>query len=150
MATRRASPGCPQESGQREVRSWDEHGLAEDLALHQLAEGISDLGERPLAMDDRLYPAVRHAAQQFSQVVVGPGVAADDVELEGPDVANVGLRVVARGGAAGQQPAVPLQGAEAFGPGIAAGVIDDDVHTAAASGSRLAVEPVHLRDLILL
>src|SRR5258707_14004179 len=99
-------------------------------------------------MDDRLDPPVGHPVDYPELVLRRPAVAADDVELERPDVADVGLRVVAGGGAAGQQPALQLEGAEAFGPGLAAGVVDDDVDAAAAPRARLAIHAMDLADIV--
>src|SRR5690349_11799065 len=100
-------------------------------------------------MDDRLDPSGGYARQHLELVLRRPAIAADDVELERPDVAEVSLGVVAGGGAAGQQAALQLEGAEALGPGLAAGVVDDDVDPAAAPGPRLAVEAMDLGDVVL-
>src|SRR5207244_4645596 len=105
--------------------SWGDDDLAEDLAVFHHAHGLAGLGEREDAVDDRLDAAALHLDQQRFQILPRPAVGADDVHLAAPDVADVGLRVEAGGGPAGQQAAVPGQRAEARHPGVAARVVHE-------------------------
>src|SRR5258708_23026597 len=82
--------------------------------------------------------------------VGGPPFRADDVELEGPDIADIGLRVVTGGGSASQQAPLVRQDTKALRPSISSGVVDNDVNsTWSAPGARLAVELDDFLDIIL-
>src|SRR5216684_294961 len=132
MASGRASPGSRPWSSRLPPcpGSYRQHRLADNLALGQLAQRDRQLCEGPHRMDDGLEAPGGDHVEQLGMI------------LERPDIPDVSLRIVAGSGAAGQQPALPLQSAEALSPGITAGVVDNDVNTArSAPGTRLAVEP---------
>jgi hypothetical protein len=82
--------------------------------------------------------AVSHHPHHLGLILVGPAVGADDGDLVGPDVAEVVVGGVARGGAAGQHAALGVDHLEAIEPGIAADVVDDHVDAAAFAHARLA------------
>src|SRR5262249_29683234 len=77
---------------------------------------------------------------QRAQIIVIKAVRADDLELEGPDVAQILFGVVARGSAADQKLAAALEAAQRRLPGVAAGKVDHHVDaTLVAAPLRLAV-----------
>src|SRR5713226_10247049 len=152
MASGRASPGSRPWSSRLPPcpGSYRQHRLADNLALGQLAQRDRQLCEGPYRMDDGLEAPGGDHVEQLGMILDRPAVRAGDVELERPDIPDVSLRIVAGSGAAGQQPALPLQSAEALSPGITAGVVDNDVNTArSAPGTRLAVEPDDLLHIVL-
>src|SRR5262245_17516034 len=132
-------PGYPRASGLGIVmgrrssavtESRSDNDLPEDLAVLDQPEPLGRFFERQHVVYDRLHAAFPDQAHQRLQVVVVEAVRADDLQLEAPDVAQVFLRVVARGRAANEHLAAALHAAQRRRPGVAAGEVDDHVHAA--------------------
>src|SRR5207245_1213632 len=104
MESGRASPGSRPWSSALSASpgSYRQHRLAEDLAVGKLLERDRQLAKGPHRVDYRLETPRSYHLEELGMILNRPAVRADDVELEGPDVADVGLRIVAGGGAAGQ------------------------------------------------
>ena len=104
-------------------------------------------GKRIGAFHQRVQSALPHHLQQRHDVAALPAVRAADLQLERPDEADVLLRIVTRGRAAGQQPAADLQAAHRLHPGVAAGEVHHHIETVAdirTAPRRLAVQRIDL------
>ena len=99
------------------------------------------LRERQLLVDDRLEPALLDQGEELHQVLAHEAVRAEHLDLEGPDVAQVFLRIEAGGGTASEHLAAAMHDLERRHPGVAAGEVDDDVDAA------FELAPVRLRVL---
>ena len=95
-------------------------------------------------------PLLGHHLEQGHLLVGHPSVRSDHLLLEGPDVADVGGRLEAGRGPAGEHASVEGQAAERPRPGLAADVVDDHGDTAASEHAGLAEQAVHRADEILL
>src|SRR5262245_22475450 len=116
------------------------HHLADHLAILDEAEAFARLFEGKHLVDHRLYLPLLDHGHQPGQIVVVEAVRAFDLDLEAPDVAQVLLRVVARGRPAHQELAAALDTAQRRQPRVAAGEVDDDVDaTVVGATLRLAV-----------
>src|SRR5438445_13503756 len=85
------------------VRSRRHHHLAENLAVLNEAKALGRLLERKHLIDHRLDLVLLDQFHQGGEIVVIETVGALDLDLEAPDVAEVFLRIVARGRAANEQ-----------------------------------------------
>ena len=88
-----------------------------------------------------------HHLQQRLDVAALPAIGTADLQLERPDEADILLRIVARGGAAGEQSTAHLQAAHRLHPGIAAGEVHHHVEPVAGirpAPRRLAVQRLDL------
>ena len=84
-------------------------------------------------------------AKERLDVLAHPAVRAQDLQLVGPDVADVGLGVEAGGGAAGEEAPAAAEALERRDPRVAAGVVDDHVDAAGIGAARgLAEEAMDL------
>src|ERR1700691_4781995 len=81
-------------------RSWRQHRLPEHLAVDKVRHGFLEARKRQNAVLDRFQLALSDATQKLDLILARPTVAADDVELERPDIANVGLWIIPGGRAA--------------------------------------------------
>ena len=79
--------------------------FADYLAILDEAQGLAGLGERQDAIDDRVELVAVDQSKERLDVLAHPAVRAQDLQLIGPDVADVGLGVEAGGGAAGEEAA---------------------------------------------
>src|ERR1051325_8559504 len=77
-----------------------QHSLAKHLALFDEPESFVHFGERQLLVDDRLKLPLLDESQQLLEILAHEAVGAEHLDLEGPDVAQVFLRIEAGGGAA--------------------------------------------------
>ena len=101
--------------------------FAELLTVGQVFMGGADFGEGKRAVDDGLEASGEDVAENFVQVAEGSHVGAEDGELAGEEEAEVDFGFGARGGAAGDEGAGGLEGADAFIPGGGTDVFDDDI-----------------------
>src|SRR6056297_3870465 len=107
-----------------------DHDLAHDLAVTDQAKAFGGPFQRNDLVDHGLERALLDHVHQGREVVVVEAVRANDLELEAPDIAQVLLRVMAGGRAAGQDRAAALHAFERGHPGVAAGEVDQDIHAA--------------------
>src|SRR5262249_60788027 len=101
------------------ARSRPHDDLAEHFPILEETEGLVHLLERELAIDDGgELPRADHGDEGV-EVLAHPAVRAEDLQLEGPDVAEVLLGVEAGGGAASQHLAAAVENAQRRHPGVA-------------------------------
>ena len=114
-----------------------EDDLAEMLARFEAAMRLGGLGERidVRSTTGRSSPAKKNCAAR-SNSRLAAHVRAKQRELADEQDAQVDPRVVAGGGAAGDQPAAARQALEAAIPRRRADVLDDDVDAAAVGAAR--------------
>src|SRR5262245_58199050 len=94
-----------------EARSGRDDHLADDLAVLEDAQRFLRLLERQRAVDGHGQAARAHHLEQLVDVLARPAVGPQHLQLEGPDEADVLLRVEARRGAAREEPATALEAA---------------------------------------
>ena len=80
------------------------------------AHRLRALLKRQRGVDQALELALLHHLEQLDDVLARPAVGAQDLQLEGPDEADVLLRIEAGRGAAGQQAPAHLQPRAAISP----------------------------------
>src|SRR5258708_6217289 len=129
MASDRRSPAHQLRRASRLRWSWSHDDLAENGAIFQQSDGLVGVFQGHLPVDDRRELAGAEEIQQRRQIFSHPAIGASDVELEGPDEAQILLGVVPGGCAAGQDPSLPVQRLERGYPGVATGEVDNDVNT---------------------
>src|SRR5438552_3461028 len=120
--------------------SGDQDDLAEGAAADQVAVTLLYPRQRQLRVNRRLQAPFGDHVEERRVILAGPAIRSDDVEFERPDIPDIRLRVVPGSRAAGEQSPPESQRAETLRPGIAAAVVRDHIHPAAAFvGAGLAV-----------
>src|SRR4030095_4934769 len=124
-----------------------ERHLAEDLALLDQSECLVHFRERQRLVHDRPELPLADELEERAEVLAHEAVRSQHLDLEGPDVAQVFLRVEARGRAAGEHLAATVHRPERGHPGVPAGEVDHHVDAAfepAPVGlAVLRVDPLH-------
>src|SRR6202034_2848763 len=98
--------------GDCERRSRHHYHFADDLAVLNEAQAFARLFERQHLVDHRLDLGGADQLHQRGEIVVVKTVGADDLQLKTPDIAQVFLRIVTRGGTADQKLAAALEAAQ--------------------------------------
>src|SRR5262249_14845043 len=127
---RRSSRAMTGPWGANHSASRRDDDLSEHLAILDQAQALGGLFERQHFVDHRLHLALRDKLHQPLEIVVIEAVGADDLQLEGPDITQVLLRIVAGCRAAYEQLAAALEAAQRRLPGVAAREVDDHVDAA--------------------
>src|SRR6185437_813303 len=112
-----------------EIRSRQQHDLAEHFAGGEVLVRRACVRKREGAVHDRLEPAGEDVLQDIVQLAHGSHVGAQNRKLTGVDKAEVNANLRTGGCATGDEGPGGHERAQALFPGGDADVLHDDVHS---------------------